>query len=513
MIAQFKSSVHLAQKVQLSSYRRLLIVGFLFIAALGIRLYHVDEPPLNFHATRQYRSLIIARGFYYAGNPSIRESSRKVARVSMERQGLLEPPIVEFLVSTIYRIVGEERFWIPRLVSSLFWLSGCIFLYLIVRRLADEVAAVFATAFYLFLPFAVIASRSFQPDPFMVMLLLASIYLILRYYDAPSHWWLVSMAVVSALTFLVKPISVFAVLAVFFSLTVWREGIRRVFINAHTWLFVVLSLLPTTVFYLYGIIGAGFLRTQAQSSFVPQLVFDPFFWKGWLSNIDQVVGFPVFVTALVGLALVRPGLPRATMIGWWAGYGVFCLVFSYHIATHDYYHLQLVPIVALSLGLMVSLVFERVFELHREWYWRVGVAGIAVLALLLSLAVSGTRLVNPDFEKQVNAAIQIGSRVEHSTNTVYLASDYGLSLEYHGELSGRPWPLVSDLEWERLAGLPVLSARQRFYTWFAKDSPEYFIVEDLNEFEQQPELKEFLAANYPIVAQKDNYIIFALRGR
>ncbi|HLO15735.1 MAG TPA: hypothetical protein VK206_12955, partial [Anaerolineales bacterium] len=83
-------------------------------------------------------------------------------------------------------------------------------------------------------------------------------------------------------------------------------------------------------------------------------------------------------------------------------------------------------------------------------------------------------------------------------------------LEYHGLLSGFPWPLTSDLEWEQLIGRPVMNAQERFNTWFAKDSPEYFIIADMTEYAQQPDLKEFLTANYPILVQNDDYIIFSL---
>ena len=92
-----------------------------------------------------------------------------------DKQGILEPPIMEFAVATGYRVLGGERLWLPRLFSTIFWLTGGGFLYLIGKRVADGDAALFGTAFYLFLPFATVASRSFQPDPLMVMLMLASV--------------------------------------------------------------------------------------------------------------------------------------------------------------------------------------------------------------------------------------------------------------------------------------------------------------------------------------------------
>jgi len=48
------------------------------------------------------------------------------------------------------------------------------------------------------------------------------------------------------------------------------------------------------------------------------------------------------------------------------------------------------------------------------------------------------------------------------------------------------------LEWEGLAGLKSPIAQERFNTWYAKEAPNYFIVESLREFERQPDLKQFL---------------------
>jgi hypothetical protein len=69
--------------------------------------------------------------------------------------------------------------------------------------------------------------------------------------------------------------------------------------------------------------------------------------------------------------------------------------------------------------------------------------------------------------------------------------------------------LGSDLEWERLVGRPPLGAEERFERRYAGRAPEYFIVEDVGEFAKQPDLQRFLS-RFPIVAQNDEYVIFAL---
>ena len=511
-ITQLKFPIQLLQARQISSsYRRLLLVGLLFITAFGVRLYHSNEPPLGFHATRQYRSLIIARGYYFDSSTAIPESKKQVARINKERQGILEPPLMETLVAIGYRLIGGENFWIPRLLSSLFWITGGGFLYLIARKIAGENAALFSMAFYLFLPFAVSASRSFQPDPLMVLLLLASVYSILRVYENRSAFWLIACYVLSGSAIFVKPVSLFAIYTVFGLLAIYKFGVKKSVTNLGLALFIPMTLLPGLIFYLYGILAAGVLQNQVQASFLPQLLITPFFWRGWLNNIREVIGFPALIGSLIGVLLLQNGLTKLPLVGLWSGYALFCLVFNYHIATHDYYHLQLIPIIALSLGPVAALIFERLQEVNQEWHWRMAIGCVLSLALVLSLTVARANLTNPGFENKVRSAQEIGELVQHNTNTVYLSGDYGLSLQYHGELSGEPWPLTSDLEWERLAGVPMPDAETRFRQMFAEDLPQYFIVQDLGELEQQEDLKELLAQDYAVLAEDDNYIVYELR--
>jgi hypothetical protein len=490
---------------------RWLILGFLFFAALGIRLYHSTTAPLDFHATRQYRSLIIARAFYFDDLTSIPEWKKQVAECSQRKQGLLEPPIMESVVAAGYHVLGGERFWLPRILSSIFWLVGGGFLYRIGTRVADRDAALFATAFYLLLPFGIVASRSFQPDPLMVMLMLASVLAILRHDAGPSRGRLALAAALSALAFVIKPSSVFVVMATFVALAICRQGIRHALWSRSFGIFVGFTVAPALLIYWYGVVKGVFLVGEAQKTLLPGLWLSPFFWRGWLMQIGTTVGFVCFVGALLGTFGFRRGLPQALITGLWVGYVAFCLVLNYNVATHNYYQLQLIPIVALSLGPIVALAMQRAHELRPAWGWRLGIWVVWCLALALSLADARAKLANPFAERKVAIQQEIGEQVGHSRRTIFLSGDYGVPLEYNGLLCGSPWPLHSDLEWEQLTGRPVLKADDRFSRWYSKNVPEYFIVEDFPELAQQPDLERFLS-RFPVLAKKRDYVIYKLRA-
>jgi 4-amino-4-deoxy-L-arabinose transferase-like glycosyltransferase len=224
---------------------RLLVIGFLFVAAFGLRLYHIGEPPMDFQEVRQYHSALLARGFY--------EWWLTGDLKTMPPDGIIEPPILEFLASFSYLILGGEHLWIPRLLSALFWMVGGIFLYLIAKRIFSPNAALLSLLFYLFVPFSVLPSRAFMPEPLMIMMLLASILTIVQYHEQPSTRRLIIAATASALALLIKPgFCFFQIFGAYVSLAVHREGIRRSLTSFHFWIFAVLSLLPMGLYYLYG---------------------------------------------------------------------------------------------------------------------------------------------------------------------------------------------------------------------------------------------------------------------
>ncbi len=490
---------------------RLLLVA-LMVAAVAVRLYRVNVPPLDFHATRQYRSLLIARGFYFAGQDPIPEWQRRVADLNLERQGFLEPPVGESLAAAGYHVTGGESYWLPRSLSIVFWTVGAIALYNIARRILNEAAGLFAVAIYLFIPFAVVASRSFQPDPLMVMLTLGAILALLRHHDRPATRRLLAAAGLSALAIFVKPISMFIVVAVFAGLAIQRQGFKATVTSPATWLYAGITALPAVSYYLiYGLVLSDRLDIQAQASFLPQLLLDPFFWRGWLDNVRVVVGFPALIVSLWGTFLFPRGVPRTVISSLWIGYGIFCLAFNYHISTHDYYHLVLIPIVALSLGAVLATIFERAWLINTDRSSRLAIAGILSIGLLLAVLSSRPQLMVEGVETSVDTAEAVGELVEHSTRTIVLASDYGLSLQFHGNLSSVPWPLASDLEWERLANQPVLPAVQRFEEGFLGEQPDFFVVMEPWELEQQRDLKAFLIEAFPLLERSDRFAIFDLR--
>jgi hypothetical protein len=507
----------------------ILVLGVLFAGALALRLYRIDEPPMDQAVDRQYWCAINARALYYDATPSVPEWRREIARLNGSRQGALEPSVVEHFAAWLYRIAGGEHLWIPRTLSVLLWTAGGVFIFLIARRIADVDAAVFSTGFYLYCPYGVLASRGFQPDPLMIFMMVAALYAILRHHERPSAGRLVAAAALSGVACIVKPMCGLQIAGAFLALALVRDGLRAL-IRPQSVLFAAIAFVPPLAYYLHVFLSGKVLHDVATGVLSPGLLLKPFFWPSWLAQIAHVIGYALFATALVGTFLFRGG-PRALLLGLWGGYLAYGMVFCAPVSIVPYYQLPLIPVVALAAGPAVALVARRIRATSRRWEASAAVALMLFLVIFVGLAsylqerrklaASMTSLsgwvvtsyytrVNPDFESRVRVAEEVGRVTGHSRRLLFLAPDYGHPLLYHGEVCGRGWPSIYDLRGVRLRG-GTFDAEKELHAAVASGQYDYFVVTDLVDYDAQPDLKRALTGRFRTVAAKDDYMIFDLR--
>jgi hypothetical protein len=223
------------------------------------------------------------------------------------------------------------------------------------------------------------------------------------------------------------------------------------------------------------------------------------------------VGFSALIGGLIGVFMFREGLVRTFVVGLWAGYLVYALIFNYHNATHPYYQIILIPIVALSLAPIGAQVLNCLSKTCNRWSWRLPILALVVLAMILQMYRIRQQMFNPDFEREVRLAKQIGEVVGHSTRTILLTQFYMSPFKYYAEVSGTYWPSQGDFRASAMRGERIPTAEERFNTQYLKDDPQYFIVTDYRELQMQTDLRDFLVQNFPVLARNPNYLIFDLR--
>jgi hypothetical protein len=522
----------------------------LLAVGLALRLWGLQRPPLEFHPQRQFMGATIARSYFLesrAGEPAWR---RQVADLNRRNENALEPHILEHAAVLAYRLLGREVIWIPRGLSVCFWMAGAVLLYRIGVRLASPASALLSVAIFLLMPFGILASRSFQPDPLMVCLQLAGIMGLLRFAEREGLQRLLLAAGLCAAAVFVKPVCVFVLLGVYGIGSLRRQGLRRTLTSRYTILLGAALCLPVAYYLskmLFDTVGSD-LRGQAEGSIVPALLLTRVFWNGVALMLMRVVGIMPLLLAVAGLALVPEKAPhQGVLAGMWAGYAVFVLIFTFHTHTHDYYHLQILPIAALSLGPLALVVVGH----ERRFAWlmpaRVLMAAV-IVAVAMCLAAAALASLGPEpltarrlaksavkvcgatwgvpqkfmgylrpasigVSSDVADARAVGECVGHSANTIFLGKDLGSALAYLGELSGVRWPSCDLVRAWRLRGddQALVTAEQRLDGMLRQNpNADYFVVTDFGDLAQQPDLERLLSA-YPVVARTTRYAVYSLK--
>jgi hypothetical protein len=505
-----------------SPARLAVIVGFVSLIALGglVRYHGMRDAFVGFHSTRQYHCALIARGMYYRMALPPDEPRRRVAERAAERR-LLEPPFTEAAVALGYWFSGGEHLRIARAFTATLWLLAAALLYRFAAQLLSAAAALGALAYFLFLPYGIVASQSFQPEALMLACMLAGWNALLEYHRRPSWRRLVLAGLIASLAILVKPVSVFSIAALHAALldrnqSFWR-GMRR----ADSWLLPAVILLPSALYYLPNMLGGGRLSGQADLSFQPELLATWDFWQHWKKMLFRATGdAPTLMAAAVGVLLARAGRARRSLIALWLSYLVYGMVFTYHISSHDYYQLPVLPVIGLSLAALVErlrwITRPRGTQLLRR---RIGIAaraamGMAALGLSYGVFEVIERDAFPRTHREPSTESvyrEIGRQVQHSLHVVYLTPDaYGGPLMFYGELSGWYWPTRRDIHNAAKRGKGPFDPERRLDTLRSQQA-EYFVSTPAAELQTQRKLRTLLRQNFAVTADTPDYTIFDLR--
>ena len=520
------------QNTSFFASRAVWITALLLILGLGfaIRLYDLTDLPLDFHPTRQLLSALKARGMYYQtlSTGDVSAEQRSFAIQQWKVRASVEPVFFERIVAFTYRFTGEQV-WVARIYSSLFWMVGAVFLFLLARELTSIDGALAATAFYVFLPYAVIASRSFQPDPLMVMLIIIFLWAVYKWsvvayggrvvpsdseerietIDAAiskKNWLFAILAgLFGGLAIFVKFVAAFFVIGGGFGAVLGRWPIREALKQPQVYVMTVLGVLPGAAYFIYGVFIAGYLGQQFGGRFIPSLFLSPSYYLGWANMLNIVFGGAVLMLSLFGLFFLEKEKLRF-LLALWAGYALFGLYFNYHISTHDYYSLPLIPIVALSLAPLADWFFAQLAKLTTVRPLRLAAFSLLLFGLFMSLWSTRAILNSVDYRPDAAMWAEISSKLGDS-KTAGLTQDYGSRLAYWGWKNITSWPTYGDLLYHD----DLRGAQRDFEKEFESitQKNQLFVVTDFNDLNRQPLLKEKLQG-YPVFAEGDGYIIYTV---
>jgi 4-amino-4-deoxy-L-arabinose transferase-like glycosyltransferase len=478
----------------------------LLLFGAGIRLYDLTDLPLDFHPTRQLLSAIKARGMYYQTRTDIPAGERDFAMRQWQTRASLEPEFFERVVVFTYQFTGEQL-WVARVYSSIFWVIGGIFLFLPARRLISTDGALVATAFYLFLPYAVFASRSFQPDPLMTMLIIIFWWAVCRWSEEPSSYkWAVIAGLFGGFAIFIKFPAAFFVVGGGLGAVLSRGSLKEALKNPRVYVMTILGILPGAAYFFYGVFVAGYLGQRFSGRFIPSLILNPSYYLGWVNMLNLVVGGLALTLGLLGLVFFEKE-KRRFILGLWAGYALFGFYFNFHVSSHDYYSLPLIPIVALSLAPLGGLLFARLAELTPSRIPRMLVYGVLLFGLFSINWNTRNQLSAVDYRPEARMWAEI-SQVVEGYNLAGLTQDYGSRMAYWGWRNMISWPTYGDLYYRGELRGGQFEIDAQFNSIIQRR--QLFIVTDFRELDRQPLLKERLM-KYPVFAEGDGYVIYDIR--
>lgn len=481
------------------------LLVLVFLIGFGIRLVNLKSAPLDFHAPRQLRSALIARGLYYRMLPNADPILRQQA-MNLGTLEVYEPPIFEGLVALTYKIARHEILWVSRIFSDVFWMIGGLALLQLGRRFARWDATLISLGFYFFLPFSVTASRSFQPDPWMVMWILLFAWGLVRWCEKLTWKRAVIAGLLGGMAVLVKAFAGFFILAIVASVLVEEWKTIRPLRNPKVYLIGLLIALPPLIYYVFILGGRSASFLSFWTGLMIQMVLTTKFYAQWLAMIKGLMGLTVVIAALLGVTLAKPRL-RAVLLGGWLGYGLFALSSPFQFVTHEYYHLALVPIVALSLVPLLDVLCAAMADL--SWLWRLAAVGVLLFAAGYSLYVERSILASQNYQSEVISWERVGAAVPQNHSFIAFTADYGVRLRYFGwRVASAFWPSSSDLNLADLRGNAKMDVSAYFKD--ATNGMDYFLVTALGELDKQPELKEILQG-YPVYYKGNGFTIYDLR--
>jgi len=482
---------------------------FIFLVGLLIRFYDLKDAPLDFHPTRQLYSAIKARGMFYETETNIVEWKKELAVKLWKSQGIIEPPIMEWLSATSYKIFGQEILWIPRILSIMFWTIGGIFLVKLVQSLADKNAAIFALLFYMVTPYTAIASRAFQPDPLMVMFLIISLWRMVCWIEKDSIKNAVLGGIFAGIAILIKSVVIFPIAFGFIGIVFSeKKNFKSIIRSRSIWIMGILSILPYLSYMVYCLLISGELQSQFNLRFFPQLWIDPVFWLRWIEMIDKVVVLEFFIAAIIGIFLLNKQSHRILLSALFFGYFVYGMTLPYHMSTHDYYQLPLVPLVAIG----VSIVFSQIINGLKITNWLSTLVILAIMSMYLFNNAWNVRvtLARENFDNEIQFWEGMQKIFNPDDKLIGITQDYGYRLNYWGWTNIENWMSTYDFSVRELAGQNF-----DYQTLFDEqtDGMDYFLVTQLSELDNQPIIKQLLFDNYRIYEETDDFIIFDLKAK
>lgn len=490
-----------------------IIFLMIILLGLGLRLWRINIPLLEFYPSRQIQTAEITRNLYRESFNILKPNVRYLG--PGPNLFLVEFPLYNSAVAVLYYIFGLHEY-LGRIFSVLGWVLSSFFLWKIANKYTGKFAANIALFFYAISPLSVLISRSFQPDQWMLASSLAAIYFLDKWLRE-KKWLFFNVSIfVAGCSFLFKPSSIIFTL-VPLTYLIYQSKVHLIWPRLLA--YYSLAVLPSALWYTWAtVVSRGGETLQHNVAVSNWFDFEVFLNPSYYSNI---FGFEInLVLGPIGILLFLLGLfsrlksSQNLFYFWLGGVVLYFLIFNKHNMTHEYYHLPLLPIASIFIGLVVVKIYKMFDKLIIKKILSITTLVLFVFASLFVITLTRSYKHIDRFGYVLETATAI-KRLTNQNDLIIGLMDEGPSLVYYSDRTG--WGFEIDpkktLAHRKFIGLKDASVpnpidkleelKSRGAVVFASSFKPQLL--------QNKEFSRYIYGKYPVLEETDNYVIFDLK--
>jgi len=477
-----------------------LLLSLLLVLAIIPRLYKIDIPLADHHSWRQADTAAVARNFIKEDWNFLKPTIDNMTNLSdastpnPQRLFMVEPPIYQTIIAIFYKIFGIKE-PLARLVSIVFSLGSIIFLYLIVKEFIEEKTALWTDFFFSVLPYSVYYSRVILPEPFMIFCCLAFVFYFIKWLDKNSFFNLILLIIFGALALTQKVYPFFLSLPLFYLL--FRKFSFSLLKQKQVWVIAILIVIPIILWRLWinhfpeGIPPNEWLLNQGDIRFK-----GAFFWWIFAKRIGELIlGFWGLIPLGIGL-VIKPNKKEGWFFYLWLLSNIlYITVFAAGNVTHDYYQIPLIPIFSIFLAKGVTFLLDKNNLLIHHWLSK----GLLTVCILFTLAFSWYQVRDYyNIQGGVDLAGQAVDQLTQKDALILTGDTNDATLLYNTNRHG--WTGGYASYFPNISG-SIEKIRQMGGT--------VYVTTQWNSL-AQTDFGKYMTANYSVIKQTDQYIIFNL---
>ncbi|MBP9702361.1 glycosyltransferase family 39 protein [Candidatus Woesebacteria bacterium] len=462
----------------------LIIIFVIMALGAALRLYRLDAPLADWHSWRQTDTASVAREYVKNGIDLMHPTYHDLSSIPSGLDNpngyrFVEFPIISALHATLAKnypalsLVEWGRF-LSVIASSI----SIGLIYLIMKTVSGNLAAMVAALVYATLPYNIFYGRVILPEPHLVLFMLTALYAFIRYYETGKIISLIFYTITMTLAVLMKPTAlVVAIPIALYGLFGTKVNLKRLGVVA---LVSALSVLPYAWWRSYvasypaGIPANAWLFNGNGIRFKGA-------WLRWLfgDRIGRLImGYWGMIPLGFGLLAIGQKKSETTIVG---GLALASLIYMTVIATgnvqHDYYQIQIIPSLAMLIGVGVSYVYT----LRKTLLSKITLTFLLVPCYLIALAL-GWYEVRGYFNINNPAIVAAGERIDAITNAdAKVIAPYMGDTAFLFQTNRTGWPIGGDIDLKIKSGASyyVTTTRDAEYQELKK---KYTLVEETDQY-------------------------------